>query len=483
MANKKLSLLEQVHIKEKENELSKKTAIKADMNGSEMLRVLLPNYDQQIIPARFHAATQSTKVLRGGVRSGKTYSLEANAILLSYLNRPYYHISLSPTFALAKMTVVKVLEELCEKNNLQYYWKESDQEFRIYWGSSKKDIATILIIGADQAFKGITAASGDANEPFSIAKDKYLVWYERISHPDAVRLERDLGGTAEPEKMSWGHSFYKMKSNKKIYLDTMTTYDNKYLSKEYISSLEDQYDARMRRVYMLGENINLSGLSIYYSFDEQVNVYPFQQILDRVKQQQENRIIISLDFNVNPICGTETWINGMERIQVDEYRIQTSNTWEISELISFRIRERYDLRKTLFIITGDATGQKKGTRSQDVNENDYTIVKQVLDRNPEISYTFRVPESNPFVSDRTKYINRQFEKKLYGICDNCKYSIDDRNLMKWKAGGEGLIVDKSNKAITHLADAGDYALYNLRILTDTPGIGQSSVWAEYSDRW
>jgi hypothetical protein len=480
---KQLSLLEQTRIVKKERELAGRLQVKEGMTGSEMISILLPNYDQQTKPRLFHDAVQLHKGIRGGVRSGKTYTVEAESIRASYLNRPYYHLSVSPSFDLACVTVIPTLQELCETNNLHYDWMKSNNLFQINFGSAKKDIANILIFGADSNFKGITAASGDLNEPFSIPKDKSLVWWERISHPKAKYMLRMWGGTAEPDKMSWGHEYYKMKTNKKIYLDTFTTYDNKFLTAEYIKSLEDKYDPRMRRVYMLGECLNLSADKVYHQFMDDVNILKYDNVIPLIKKQDSNIIIESFDFNISPMCATEHWVNGHERIQVDEYKILSSNTRELAELMVFRIKQRYDLKTVSFIITGDASGKQGDTRSQDRTYNDYVVIKEVFDQYPKINYSFHVPPKNPFIMDRVNYVNNLFFKKLFSICDNCKESIEDRELMLWKRGAEGFHIDKSNKDRTHLSDSGDYALWNTQKLTDKPDSAGNDVYAEYSDRW
>lgn len=485
---KQLNLLEQARIKKRENELKSKIQVTSDMPGSDMLKILLPNYDQQIKPVNFHNATQTHKGIRGGVRSGKTYSLGAEAIRVSYLNRPLYHLSLSPSFDLATVTVIPVLQELCENNGLQYDWIKSNNLFQIVHGTQKKDIANILIYGADSIFKGITAGSGDLNEPFSIPKDKFTVWWERISHHKSKYLLRMWGGTAEPEKMTWGHQYYKMKTSKQIYLDTFTTYDNKFLSKEYISSLEDKYDPRMRRVYMLGECLNLSADKAYHQFDNEVNVAKYETVLQQIRSRLQNLVVLSFDFNVTPMCAVETWVNGLESFQVDEYKILSSNTRELAELGVFRIMQRYELDKTSFIITGDASGKKGDTRSQDRTYNDYIIIKEILDQHPEINYTFKVPEMNPFVMDSVNYTNNLFYKKVLFICDNCKDTIEDLELVAWKQGAEGFHLNKNKKnaegqTTTHLSDARRYADWILKAYQTQIETGIGNVYAWGSDRW
>lgn len=502
MANKKIGLLDQVYAYEKHKSLDRIQGDVDQMNMSQILEKLLPNYDQQTKPRAFHEATQLHKGLRGGVRSGKTFSLEAEAIGLSYLNRPYYHLSVSPSFDLACVTVVPTLEQLCEENNLSYEWSKSNNLFKIFWGTKKKDIANILIFGADSNFKGITAASGDLNEPFSISKTAFLVWWERISHPKAKRMARIWGGTAEPEKMTWGHEYYKMSSTKDIYLGTITTYDNRFLSKDYIKQLEDKYDPKMRKVYMLGENVNLSANKAYYAFDNQTNTARHDQVLNYLKKQSRQMVILTFDFNVNPMCAAELAVDeaGKRLYQVDDYKINNSNTRELAQLMISRITTRYDLGKTFFAVTGDPSGKKGDTRSQERTSNDYTIIKEEIDRwnaaqpegSPQIKYSFSVPSSAPFVFDRITQVNNTFYKKQFSICDNCKSSIEDRELVSWKPGADGFHLDKSKKnsegeTTTHLSDAADYGvllwLSKILIPEQSKNTGVPDTYFETSSRW
>lgn len=462
--SKILTLKEQADIRKKEILMTAKKQLQSGLTPSDQLHVLLPNHDQQIKPRNFHNALQVDKGLRGGVRSGKTNTLSAEAILLSYTNRPLTHLSTSPSYDNAVETVIPELLSLCDENNLTYDWTVSNGHFLIIWGDKKEDIAKILVTGSDQPkfIKGITAASGDMNEPFSQKKEAFNIWYERISHPKARRRVRCWGGTAEPEKMQWGHEYYepKFKTTKKMYIDTITTYDNKFLSKQYIAELEARYDSTMKEVYMMGGCVNLLQGKAYYNFDEDANVVSFKEVFARCKAAEQRFVVISYDFNIDPMTASEHWIERNSIHQLDEYSINRSNTRELTQLIINRIIQRHDLKTTMFIITGDASGQHGDTRSQERFMNDYYYIKQELDKYPEIKYVFDVPDLNPFVYDRIQNSNNEFEKKTADVCDNCTKTIEDRNKLKWKVGGEKFFIDKSDKKATHYSENADYAIYN-----------------------
>lgn len=428
------------------------------------LKELLPNYTPLPKLEKWHSAPQLEKGIKGGVRSGKTYSLMAEALLLAYTNRPRFHLSLSPSFDNACDTVVVVLEELCEKNGLEYKWIKSNRLFRFNLKDKKDDPANILIYGADMSFKGITAASGDINEPFSIPKRQIYIWWERISHPEAVRLVRLWGGTAEPDRMQWGWEYWEKKNiiDDRSYITTITTYDNKYLSADYITRLADRYDSRMREVYMLGKNINLSADRAYYAFDSEASVIPCRR--GHVTSPSEysgpgmQTIILGFDFNVDPMCAVEMIVDGDTRIQTDEYIIHSSNTGELCEFIIARLKEKYDGELDIFI-TGDASGHSK--KSSSLGSTDYSIIKEYFDQSGYI-VEYGPPRKNPPVRERINYANKMFETGKYLITRNCKLSIRDRGLVTWKQETDGFVIDKSRPDISHLSDAGDYALWFTR---------------------
>jgi hypothetical protein len=105
--------------------------INSEPTNLQKLLLILPKYKPLKGAAEFHNAKQAHRGLKGGVGAGKTYMLAADDILVSYLNAPNYHISTSPSYDNAYVTVLPTLIELCEKNDLEYEWTISKNLFRI----------------------------------------------------------------------------------------------------------------------------------------------------------------------------------------------------------------------------------------------------------------------------------------------------------------------------------------------------------------
>lgn len=453
----RLTLLEQALNEEKKLLIDAKRTKPGKKGMPDILKMLLPNYEPNELMKEWHAARQLEKGIKGGVRSGKTYGLAVNAIVLSYINRPYIHLSLCPTWDNVVETVVPALEELCVENGLSHEWLESKGTFKIFHGNEKKETATILLVSAESFFKGITAASGDCNEPFSIPKKIVLVWRERISHPKAKRREAAWGGTAEPDKMNWGFEYYEKEkiNTKDMFVTTVPTYANKHLSKKYIAELEGMYDTKMREVYMLGKHVNLIQAPAYHQFDLDRNVNANEKV--HRMGRGIRTIILSFDFNVNPMCCAEITKFGRVYIQTAEYKLDNSNTAKMCEFVidSLDIRFSKEEKKRIsLIITGDASGRQRKTSAF---KTDYMIIKEAFEHS---GYTFSlyVPAENPRVRDRVNIVNQLLEVKRFMIDKSCKYSINDRGLVQWKESAEGFVLDKSKQDRTHMSDAADYGL-------------------------
>lgn len=465
--------------------LKKKEQLKKIRNykqhkGSSLVSALLPQYVPHPKMKQWHDATQTHKGIKGGVRSGKTYTLGAEAIVLSYLNRPFYHLSISPSFDNACETYVENLEDLCKMNGLTYEWRKSLNLFTIHWGSRDSDIARILVHGMDSNFKGVTAASGDLNEPFSISEKSFKVWWERISHPRAKRLARTWGGTAEPDKMQWGWEYFeKEKENRDdFYSDTLETYDNTHLSADYIKGLESIYTAKDREVYMQGKCINLGTQAVYHAFDRQTRMMDSLK-LSELLIRKPYELCLSYDFNTNPMTAILIAIINRRRYVVEEFAISKSSTRELCRLVINRLEDKHYLRTThaSIIITGDASGKSGSSKS---NLNDYEQIMEEFG-SAGIDYALVVPEANPPVRDTVNYVNNEFEKDALYISSECRGLMRDLELVAWKQGADGFHIDKSKKDLTHLSDCLRYGCHNTRVLTDQDDSGAPGTSAMYRE--
>lgn len=457
-------LLQQALMEEKRLNLESRFGGKKTASRLDELSIILPNYRPQEKQNTFHLATQRHKGIKGGYGSGKTYAFCAEAILLAYVNRPIPVLLSYPTEDSAIAAGLPVLKELCRDNDIEYTFVKDTGDFTMTFGAGEENAGRLILIG-QKFYKGITVAAVGLDEPFSQRKETYENLIARARSGQAARQEIFWAGTPEPENMEWGFEFFEQDHNDKdLFTITIPTYENKYLSKGYLKSLESTFDAKTKEVYMMGKYMSLSQGKVYYGFDRQKNLIDMEVLTPKLKRSVE--LIISFDFNVDPMTAVEFLFDRKTgiRYQTDEYLIHSSNTDELCESIITNIKSKYDLDDVSLIITGDASGRSK--KSASFGKSDYMIIKEWFLR-AGISFTLAVPNENPPVRDRVNYTNKLFEQKKVFISDHCKWSIRDRELVGWKrtsSNMEGFHIDKTKKDLSHLSDAGDYALWNTRVL-------------------
>lgn len=246
-----------------------------------------------------------------------------------------------------------------------------------------------------------------------------------------------------------------------------TTYlDNSFIDPDYKLKLDalKYQDENYYNIYALGNWGSVKNAErVYYHFN--------RHLLDTgsIGIGVDNEIIISFDFNVNPMCAVLMILADGIYIQTKEWKVNNSNTEEVAELVAEYLDQCGIVSSV--ILTGDASGRAKGTKGY---MSDYEIIQKVFHR-AEIKYHIRIPASNPPVRDRINYVNKLFQTEKFLINETCIHSIQDRELITWKKGAEGFHIDKSDPELTHLSDAADYALWNTKILMESD-IEKESNW-------
>lgn len=466
---KKLTLLEQALAYEKKLKVDKLEKLsKGIKNNSDLLKILLPNYKPQRKQKLFHKSNAYEKGLKGGYGSGKTIALCAEAIALAYINRPVAVVIASPSEENIEETTYRTLKELCAGNDLPFDYTKTNGCFKIYFGS---EAGLIYLIG-QIFYKGPNLAAVGLDEPFSQRKETYENLIARVRNAKAKKLEVFWAGTAEPEKMEWGIDYFEKDVNRDdLFTITIPTKENKYVPGSYIKTLQNKYDAKTQEVYLGGKYILRTSSPVYHAFDRTRNLMP--NLSNKVSAPDE--LILSFDFNVDPMTAVAVILSKGVFYQLKEFCLSSSNTKELcaAVIVYLTLTPALSQRGKSIIITGDATGRKRGTRGY---FSDYEIIRDEFTE-AGINFYFNVPNENPAVRDRVNFVNKLFESERFFIDEGCTKSIKDRELVSWKQSAEGFIIDKSKKDLTHLSDCGDYAVYNNQLLLNND-TNASSVFVE-----
>lgn len=150
-------------------------------------------------------------------------------------------------------------------------------------------------------------------------------------------------------------------------------------------------------------------------------------------------IILSFDFNVEPITCLVGQCKGMDEVRIlDEYRLINS---DIDELC---IRIISDYPDRMLIVTGDASGQARTALKKDLTY--YKSIKRVLNLN---IGQFKIPPLNPPIKSTRVLCNALLKKHPnYKFSDRVPYLVMD--IESTEADEHGGIADGKDKHKGHL---------------------------------
>ncbi|MBN8570576.1 MAG: terminase family protein [Ignavibacteria bacterium] len=416
----------------------------------------------------------------GGFGSGKTMSVP-----LRWLKLIEYRMSqgkkcdlmvLEPTNEMIRDIIVPTFDEFFAKFEIPVKYLSQRQNYTIeYKGAKHMCMLRSAERPASLTGKNLSDIIIDEFDRIPYYKQKQ-VWRECIS-----RIRKTDYGTCSvvttPEGYKLTHELWVEKKSKAFNCIKAKTSNNIHLPPDYIENLIEQYDSKLAKQYLEGEFVNIESDIVYYCFDRKVNVIADEKI----PAGDDNRIIISFDFNVNPMCAVEIIMQGKARYQVYEYKISNSNTKELCETIIDSLKRRYEnCDKLNIILTGDASGT---ARSSSGEHSDFEIIRKCFSDAEFADSFISLQPANPPVRERVNYVNSVLEKKQFFIAESCKASVKDREIVSWKKGSRKFIIDKSDRATTHLSDAADYGIWVSRYAMNKDNNEQIAVSIPFVSRY
>jgi PBSX family phage terminase large subunit len=367
----------------------------------------------------------------GGFGSGKTYAACYKAFLLSGINYGTAGMLVSPTYGMLRDTTRRTFLEMLEQNEVGFNFKATENKITINEFGSE-----IWFRSADDPnkLKGANLSWVGLDEPALMHKDAYLISLSRIRDNKAKVLQLFLTGT--PEGFNWLYDELVENIDGTKRLIRASTEENIYIPKEYVQSLYQNYDEQLVKQYINGEFVLLDKGQVYYAFNR----------LDNLNEDGYNPnypIMLSVDFNVNPMSWAVIQQKGQIIQVIDEIVLKNSNT----EYASLEYRRRYPNAETY--IYGDYSGTQKHTSSM---TTDYKIMQDIIK-----PIDIRI-KPNPLVINRINAVNAKLKnakgERFLFINKNCKHLIRDLEQVIYKDGKRE--IDKSNLDLSHISDALGY---------------------------
>lgn len=368
-----------------------------------------------------------------GYGGGKTVTLMKWSIAMALHNAPVPFGIVSPTFPMARKTVVPTLTRLLAgketvRQDMKWSHNQSAHEFKI--NVECRPPATLIYMSGDNpiALKGSNLCGAAIDEPFIQDYEVMLQMLARVRDPDAKMLALGLGGT--PEQLNWGYDLAEgeLKSQFDVGYVTADTRQNLAISPEYAARLLKGFDEKAAAAYVGGKFVNMSKGRVFYAFDRERHVAE--------TKTETATMFVGMDFNVDPMAFVVGYHVGNRAHIIAEHELPNSDTQYACGII----RDKYP---TVKIVFPDPSGKHRSTNAPG-GMSDFTWIRNA-------GYVVLAPNNGWPLRDSYNSVNNMFSKGLLTIAPSCKRLI--RYLSEYSHENK-----TKQKSMSHLLDAMRYPI-------------------------
>lgn len=387
----------------------------------------------------------------GSAGGGKSFVSLATLILLARVFPGSKSFVIRESLPTLKRTTIPSFYKLCPKSFIHSY-NQTDQVVRFKNGSSLTFFPENYVQDKNLTrFDGIEANFFLIEEAQEIQQKTFEKCKLRAGRNILPNLETQplplILITCNPSQNWTKKMFHEPHTkvelpNDFFYLQSLMK-DNASLPQTYLDGLQN-LDEVTKQIFVNG---NWDIIDVERPF-----AYAFNRnktIQNNLQIERNEPIILSFDFNVDPItCIAGQSFKGKIRI-LKEFRLRNSDIFKLCEVIKTTFGNNY------FLITGDASGSNRSAISQG-SSNYYQIIMRELDVPKN---AFRVPSFNPSIRNSRVLLNSLLERHNdFQIDASCQWLINDLQLVQTDETGD---IDKSkDKTITHLLDCLRYYLWS-----------------------
>jgi hypothetical protein len=397
------------------------------------------------------------KILVAGYGAGKTFIGGKRIISLALENAPIAVAAVSPTFPLAKKTVVPTISALLAGKRQNYgkafWWRYNkvDHEFTIRYHGRH---ATIYVLSGEDpdSLRGPNLAAAWLDEPFLMDKSVFMQMIARVRHPESVLSEIGLTGT--PESLNWGFDLCmgEMKDDLEEYGDVKvgmiqaSSRANLSLNPAYIKRMEGTFTDRMVEAYIEGGFVNLSEGLVYYAFTNLQDSEGHTNVKSYPEVPEQAELGVGMDFNVNPMSAAVFWRMGAHMHFFDEIQLPNADTeFLCQQLVEKYVSDERVTKQVLEDVYPDASGVQRHANAPGA-KTDFHYIR-------EAGFRVRAHHKNPKRKDRYNAVNGKFRPKEGAST----LSIDPRckRMIKYLQAYSHELMNKQQN-MSHLLDAMSY---------------------------
>lgn len=373
----------------------------------------------------FLESVTGVTALTGGYGSGKSTSAALKAIHHTQIDPGILHAVCSPSFPMAKLTLIPALFEVLEdwmglQEGKHFGYNRTDHLFAFWLWDGK----LVVLSGEEpKRLKGPNLGSFGLDEPGLMSHAVFKQARARVRHPKARFPEIYLTGT--PEDLNWYADLVEGDLRPSSFTDIRAhTRDNFFLSEEFFRNLEESYSEQEIAAYMAGQFVNLNTSQAYhaYSTSNLIDLAEFGE------PDKELPLLLGFDYNWNPntaVVAQEVpdWKESPDAmpapkiIVFDEFFLPGCSTERKCEIILDKYGHDFRYR-----IYQDASGgSNKSVGVSDVN--------QVRNSFKSTDHKILNRAANPRRIDRLNAVNGRLcnskQERFIYITKNCKHLVDD----------------------------------------------------------
>lgn len=290
----------------------------------------------------------------------------------------------------------------------------------------------------------------------NITDDAYFEILMRVGRLPHVPEGWVLAATNPDGPDHWAYKHFVENKDPNVHVYYSRTEQNPFLPKHYIETLRANLDAKRVQRMIYGQWVSIDQDVVYHTYD------PAKNFINREYEINPGfPIYVSFDFNIGegkPMsCVLGQYINDSAHF-FDQCVVDGARTADIMEELMGR--GLFDIN-TQFIITGDATGRSRNTRSI---KSDYDIITEYISNYKRaVRFELKVPRGNPPIRTRHNLVNTYCQNSL-GQTRLYVYKKADKlneGLRKTKLKKGGNYIEDDSFECQHITTACGYALVRM----------------------
>jgi len=390
-------------------------------------------------------------VFIGGIGSGKTYGGAFKAIMKALKNPNCDGLITANTYKQLQKATLATFFDVLDMMKIRYKHLKYEKVITVYAGDKEVKIHTQSMESYDD-MRGLEVGWIWMDEARDYVHDAFKVAIGRLRAPGVDQHQCWITTTPRGFNWIWEEFINKKRASCEVFLSKSS--ENRFLPDTYIDMQLEYLDERMAKQELDAEFLNILQDRVYHAFSRDLHVKK------KLMYDPTMPLIITLDFNVDPMTASIIQQHGQETWQIDEIYLRNSNVMETIKVFSRIYHDHLGPIK----VYGDAAGRARSVTS---DHTSWQIVEMELKKTFG-NIEFVVKSANPSVMDRINAVNARLKnakgKTHFYIAECCPETIRDFEQLSKKEGTQE--PDKTkNKMLSHSTDnVGYYLAHEFPIL-------------------